>query len=172
MTPVIKEQFDRLTTDAYLLEGYGITECAPIIAANPKEKQKLNSVGRVIPGVECRIMNLDTGKVCKTGEAGMIYVRGNNVFHGYLGDEVANPFEEIEGQVFYKTGDLGYLDDEGYLFITGRLKRFIKIAGEMISLPFIVVRMGSWGCLEPLCLGRCSDSLPQSSTGSVGKPAI
>ena len=137
MAPVIKEQFDRLTTDAYLLEGYGITECAPIIAANPKEKQKLNSVGRVIPGVECRIMNLDTGKACKTGEAGMIYVRGNNVFHGYLGDEVANPFEEIEGQEFYKTGDLGYLDDEGYLFITGRLKRFIKIAGEMISLPFI-----------------------------------
>ena len=67
----------------------------------------------------------------------MIYVRGNNVFSGYLGEVESNPFELIDGKYWYKTGDLGYLDSEGYLFITGRLKRFIKIAGEMISLPFI-----------------------------------
>ena len=67
----------------------------------------------------------------------MIYVQGKNVFHGYLGEETLNPFEEINGKTYYKTGDLGYLDQDGYLFITGRLKRFIKIAGEMISLPFI-----------------------------------
>lgn len=137
MTPIIKEQFERQTTDAYLLEGYGITECAPVISLNPKEKQKLGSVGKVIPGVECRIIDLNTGKCCQSGESGMIYVRGANIFNGYLGNETANPFEEIDGETFYKTGDLGYLDDEGYLFITGRLKRFIKIAGEMISLPFI-----------------------------------
>ncbi|MDP4269686.1 MAG: AMP-binding protein [Bacteroidota bacterium] len=137
MTPVVKEQFDRLTTDAYLIEGYGITECAPIIAANLFEKQKLNSVGKILPDVECIILDLNTGQRCQPGEAGMIYVRGANVFSGYLGNEVASPFEEIDGKTFYKTGDLGYLDEEDFLYITGRLKRFIKIAGEMISLPFI-----------------------------------
>jgi long-chain-fatty-acid--[acyl-carrier-protein] ligase len=97
----------------------------------------MNSVGKFLPGVEGIIVNMNTGKQAKTGESGMIYVRGNNVFSGYLGEETINPFEEIDGKTYYKTGDLGYLDEEGYLFITGRLKRFIKIAGEMISLPFI-----------------------------------
>jgi acyl carrier protein len=137
MPQAVKDLFDSLTTDALLLEGYGITECAPILTANPKEKQKMNSVGKFIPGVEGIILDLNTGKQAKTGVAGMIYVRGNNVFHGYLGEDAINPFEEINGKTWYKTGDLGYLDEEGYLFITGRLKRFIKIAGEMISLPFI-----------------------------------
>ncbi|HAQ18060.1 MAG TPA: hypothetical protein DCR40_02365 [Prolixibacteraceae bacterium] len=137
MPQAVKDLFDSLTTNALLLEGYGITECAPILTANPKEKQKMNSVGKFIPGVENMIIDLNTGEPVKSGQTGMIYVRGNNVFHGYLGEETMNPFEEINGKTYYKTGDLGYLDEEGYLFITGRLKRFIKIAGEMISLPFI-----------------------------------
>ncbi|NVO20237.1 MAG: AMP-binding protein [Bacteroidetes bacterium] len=137
MTLAVKELFDSLTNEAKLLEGYGITECAPILSANPIEKQKMNSVGKFIPGIEYQIIDLETGKPVLPGQAGMIYVQGKNVFHGYLGEEKNNPFEEINGKSYYKTGDLGYLDEEGYLFITGRLKRFIKIAGEMISLPFI-----------------------------------
>ena len=137
MPLVLKELFDSLTTDAKLLEGYGITECAPILSANPVDRQKMNSVGKFIPGVEHLIIDLGTGKQVQPGQAGMIYVKGENVFHGYLGEETINPFEEINGKTYYKTGDLGYLDEDGYLFITGRLKRFIKIAGEMISLPFI-----------------------------------
>jgi len=137
MPMAVKELFDKLTTDAKLLEGYGITECAPILSANPVDKQKMNSVGKFLPGVEHVIIDLETGKEVQPGQAGMIYVRGENVFHGYLGKETVNPFEEINGTTYYKTGDLGYLDEDGYLFITGRLKRFIKIAGEMISLPFI-----------------------------------
>ena len=137
MPLALKELFDSLTTDARLLEGYGITECAPIISANPVDRQKMNSVGKFIPGLEHLIIDLETGKQVQPGESGMIYVRGKNVFHGYLGAETFNPFEEINGKTYSKTGDLGYLDEDGYLFITGRLKRFIKIAGEMISLPFI-----------------------------------
>jgi len=137
MPPALKELFDKLTTNAKLLEGYGITECAPVLTINPKEKQKLNSVGKFINGVTGLIIDLETGLPCPTGQSGMIYVRGDNVFSGYLGEATSNPFDLIDGKNWYKTGDLGYLDDEGYLFITGRLKRFIKIAGEMISLPFI-----------------------------------
>ena len=67
----------------------------------------------------------------------MIYVHGDNVFNGYLDQPDLNPFKTIDGKRFYKTGDLGFIDEDGFIFITGRLKRFIKIAGEMISLPFI-----------------------------------
>jgi acyl carrier protein len=137
MPLVLKELFDSLTSGAKLLEGYGITECAPILSANPVDRQKMNSVGKFIPGVEHLVIGLGTGKPAEPGQPGMIYVRGKNVFHGYLGGGTMNPFEEINGKTWYKTGDLGYLDEDGFLFITGRLKRFIKIAGEMISLPFI-----------------------------------
>lgn len=71
------------------------------------------------------------------GKEGMIYIRGPSVFSGYLDTSIESPFEEVNGVQYYKTGDLGYRDSDGYLYITGRLKRFVKIAGEMISLPFI-----------------------------------
>lgn len=67
----------------------------------------------------------------------MIYVTGPSIFAGYLDPNIESPFDDFEGEKWYKTGDLGYADKDGYLFITGRLKRFVKIAGEMISLPFI-----------------------------------
>ncbi|MFZ4548822.1 MAG: AMP-binding protein, partial [Bacteroidales bacterium] len=137
MPVALKELFDSLTSNAKLLEGYGITECSPILSANPVHQQKTNSVGNFIPGLEHLIINLETGKPVEPGKSGMLYVRGKNVFHGYLGEENNNPFEEINGKTYYKTGDLAYVDEDGFLFITGRLKRFIKIAGEMISLPFL-----------------------------------
>jgi long-chain-fatty-acid--[acyl-carrier-protein] ligase len=137
MPLAIKELFDSLTNGARLLEGYGITECSPILSANPVDRQKMNSVGKFIPGVAHLIIDLETGKPLQPGLPGMIYVNGKNVFHGYLGEDTLNPFEEFNGKTYYKTGDLGYVDEDGYLFITGRLKRFIKIAGEMISLPFL-----------------------------------
>ena len=137
MPPVLKEQFESVTDNGQILEGYGITECAPVLTINPQSKQKLNSVGQFLPGIDVRIIDLDTQQVVENGQTGMIYVSGPNIFDGYLNQPELQPFETIEGQTYYKTGDLGYMDDEGYLFITGRLKRFIKIAGEMISLPFI-----------------------------------
>lgn len=80
-------------------------------------------------------------------EQGMIFVAGSSIFSGYLDPTIESPFDpsppsplpEGEGyqKKWYKTGDLGYVDTDGFLFITGRLKRFVKIAGEMISLPFI-----------------------------------
>jgi long-chain-fatty-acid--[acyl-carrier-protein] ligase len=65
----------------------------------------------------------------------MIFIAGSSIFSGYLDASIESPFEVFNGVKYYKTGDLGYLDTDGFLHITGRLKRFIKIAGEMISLP-------------------------------------
>ena len=67
----------------------------------------------------------------------MIYLSGASIFAGYIDSLIESPFDEFDGIPYYRTGDLGYLDADGYLIITGRLKRFVKIAGEMISLPFV-----------------------------------
>jgi long-chain-fatty-acid--[acyl-carrier-protein] ligase len=88
-------------------------------------------------GGEVKILDLTTDKECKTGTEGMIYVSGPFVFEGYLDPKLESPFKIIEKKKYYKTGDLGYKDKEGYMFISGRLKRFVKIAGEMISLPAV-----------------------------------
>jgi long-chain-fatty-acid--[acyl-carrier-protein] ligase len=134
----IKARFEEMTDGkSLIIEGYGITECSPIVSLNPRDWQKLNSVGKFIKGIEHHILDLDTDKPLPAGKEGMIVVRGDSVFKGYLDKKIASPFVEVDGKQYYKTGDLGYVDEDGFLFITGRLKRFIKIAGEMISMPFI-----------------------------------
>ena len=134
----IKARFEEMTDGkSLIIEGYGITECSPIVSLNPRDWQKLNSVGKFIKGVEHHILDLDTDQPLPAGKEGMIVVRGRSVFTGYLDKKIASPFVEVEGKKYYRTGDLGYVDEDGFLFITGRLKRFIKIAGEMISMPFI-----------------------------------
>jgi len=136
--PSVLELFKQKTGgNAILLEGYGITECSPVLAINPLEIQKTNSVGTFIKGIDYKITDINTYEPLPQGKEGMILVRGNSVFNGYTDAALDSPFVEVNGLKYYKTGDLGYVDSDGYLFITGRLKRFIKIAGEMISLPAI-----------------------------------
>ncbi|MBN2521338.1 MAG: AMP-binding protein [Bacteroidales bacterium] len=160
MPESLKKLFEKQTRNALLVEGYGITECSPVLTLNPFQKQKINSVGKFLPGVEFKIIDLVSGEAAKQGNPGMIYVRGENVFKGYLNDDLVSPFEDIDGDIFYKTGDIGYIDLEGYLFITGRLKRFIKIAGEMISLPFIEkILLKQYGEIEPVLAVEGSDKM-------------
>ena len=137
MPEALKTQFESITNNGLILEGYGITECAPVLTINPQQQQKINSVGQFLPDITGIVVDIDTKQILPVNTAGMIYAKGPNVFDGYLNQPELQPFEVINGERYYKTGDLGYIDDDGYLFITGRLKRFIKIAGEMISLPFI-----------------------------------
>ena len=134
----ILNNYNEITDNKSLIvEGYGITECSPIVCLNPSDKQKLNSVGKFIKGIDYHIMDLDSEKPLGVNEEGMIIVRGESVFSGYMDKNIESPFIDIEGKSYYRTGDLGYIDEDGYVFITGRLKRFIKIGGEMISMPFI-----------------------------------
>jgi long-chain-fatty-acid--[acyl-carrier-protein] ligase len=133
----IQKFYEKCSHGAHLLEGYGITECAPVLTINPIERQKENSVGVFINGVDYLITDLHGNRTLGVREQGMILVKGENVFRGYPDKGVPSPFVTIDGEQYYKTGDLGFVDEEGYLFITGRLKRFIKIGGEMISLPAI-----------------------------------
>jgi acyl carrier protein len=114
-----------------VLEGYGITECSPVVSVGRPTEQRVG-VGRPLSGVEIAIVHPETHQPAPDGEQGLILIHGPNVFDGYL-DPSLNPFIEYKGTRWYNSGDLGRMQD-GCLVITGRLKRFIKIAGEMVSL--------------------------------------
>ncbi len=129
------EKAKTMTPNGEILEGYGITECSPIVAANPPGRTRRGTIGVPLPGVEVCVTELDTRTVLPAGERGMMHVSGPNVFPGYLGDDAPDPFAEFDGKTWYVTGDLASLDADGYITFHGRLKRFIKAGGEMISLP-------------------------------------
>ena len=121
--------------EAIILEGYGITECSPVVAANRIERNKHGSIGKPVDHVEAKIVHHETLEQVQAGETGMLLVRGDSIFDGYHGFDGPSPFVEVEDQQWYRTGDLVSADGDGYLQFRGRLKRFLKAGGEMISLP-------------------------------------
>ncbi|MFN4173600.1 MAG: AMP-binding protein [Parachlamydiaceae bacterium] len=130
-----QELFDMVSalTPGEIIEGYGITECAPVLTMNRPGKFH-KGVGQPLRNVELMIVHPETFEKLPPNTQGLILAKGPNVFSGYINPGIEPPFAMIEGEKWYKTGDLGNLDEEGYLTISGRLKRFIKIGGEMVSL--------------------------------------
>ncbi len=144
-----------------LLEGYGATECSPVISANSPEDNRPGSVGKPIPGVQVRIENYETGEECEPGQDGRILVKGDNVMKGYFDD-----FEQTSLHIrrgWYDTGDMGNIDQDGYLWHVGRIKRFVKIGGEMVSLVKIESVLDS---LLPEDAHCCVVEIPDSTKGA------
>lgn len=131
----IFEQCRKLAPNATILEGYGITECSPVVSANLMSKTKTGSVGKPVTNVEVCILDVDTNEQLGTNETGMLLVTGPSIFNGYYRHDGPSPFVEVAGKSWYKTGDLVSQDEDGFLHFQGRLKRFLKAGGEMISLP-------------------------------------
>ena len=113
-----------------LLEGYGATECSPAICLNSRLELKFGSVGRFLPGIEWRLEPIEG-----VAEGGRLLVRGPNIMRGYLNADANARFQSLGG--WYDTGDIVRVDDEGFVFVLGRLKRFAKVSGEMVSLTAV-----------------------------------
>lgn len=115
-----------------LLEGYGCTETSPVIAVNTFTANRPGSVGKPLPSVQVKIVDIETGKELPPGKEGKILVKGDLVMKGYFDDVEETSLRLRDG--WYDTGDMGLLDEDGFLWHRGRLKRFVKIGGEMVSL--------------------------------------
>ncbi len=115
-----------------VFEGYGATETSPVISSNYPGVHKTGSIGKPIPGVHVRIVDIHTDKVLGPNQEGKIMVKGDLVMEGYLGDLEETSLRIRNG--WYDTGDIGIIDEDGYLWHRGRLKRFVKVGGEMVSL--------------------------------------
>jgi len=120
-----------------VLEGYGVTECSPIISVNRPGRIRRGTIGLPMGSVEHVIVDVETHRPVEPGSQGMLLVRGPSVFEGYLHYAGPPPFVELDGKRWYRTGDLVTADADGVLTFRGRLKRFVKLGGEMISLPAI-----------------------------------
>jgi acyl-[acyl-carrier-protein]-phospholipid O-acyltransferase/long-chain-fatty-acid--[acyl-carrier-protein] ligase len=125
-----------------IMQGYGLTETTPVTNVNqpnppvitetgePQTAKRVGSVGRLFPGMTVRILNPDTMEEQPTTQVGMLLFKGANVFNGYLKDEEKTRLALRDG--WFVTGDLARFDEDGFLFIEGRLSRFSKIGGEMV----------------------------------------
>ena len=129
------ERTAALAPEAVILEGYGITECSPVLAANRVGDRRRGFIGRPVRHVDIRVVDVDSGEPVATGETGMLLASGPSIFSGYLNHDGPSPFVELEGKQWYRTGDLVVADADNWLAFKGRLKRFLKAGGEMISLP-------------------------------------
>jgi acyl-CoA synthetase (AMP-forming)/AMP-acid ligase II len=137
---------------APVLEAYGMTEAAHQMASNPlpPSPRKPGSVGRGT-GINIAILN-DKGDVLDVGETGEVSIKGPNVFHGYEGNQKANAESFTDG--WFRTGDQGHLDEDGYLRLTGRIKELINRGGEKISPPEIdALLLTHPAVAEAVCFG-------------------
>jgi fatty-acyl-CoA synthase len=141
-------------------EGYGLTETAAPTHGNPPERAKLQCLGIPIFGVDSRVIDPLTLKELPVGEVGEIITRGPMVFKGYWGHPQAtkDAFIEFEGATFFRTGDLGRMDEEGYFFMTDRLKRMINASGYKIWPAEVEMLLYKHPAVQEACIIAARDA--------------
>lgn len=134
---------ERFPNSTYL-DGYGMTEASPVVSVNKPNVvvkignseqvyagKKAGAVGILFPGMCAKVLDVDNNTLCNFNEPGMLYLKGPNIFPGYLDDEGV-PVPSLEEGGWYKSGDIVTIDESGFITIRGRLSRFSKIGGEMV----------------------------------------
>jgi len=141
-------------------EGYGLTETAAPTHANLPERAKLQCLGIPIYGVDSRVVDPLTLKELPPGEVGEIISRGPMLFKGYWNHPEAtrDAFVEFEGQQFFRTGDLGRMDEEGYFFMTDRLKRMINASGYKIWPAEVEMLLYKHPAVQEACIIAARDA--------------
>ena len=147
--------------DVEIYEGYGTTETSPVISVNPPEKNKPGSIGPPLDGVQVKIQDLKTGETLPTNSQGKIMVKGDLVMKGYYGDVEETSLHIKNG--WYDTGDMGLIDEDGYLWHKGRLRRFVKVGGEMVSLVKVEAELEKLLPKEAVC---CVVDVPNPTKGA------
>ncbi|HEY5716904.1 MAG TPA: AMP-binding protein, partial [Motiliproteus sp.] len=146
LNPEVRDSFQQRFNKP-ILEGYGTTETTPVASVNVPDRidtsdwhiqrgSKAGTVGLPLPGSSFRIVDPDTLGTLPAGEDGLILIGGTQVMQGYLNDpeRTAAVIVELDGQRWYRSGDKGHLDEDGFLTIVDRYSRFAKLGGEMVSL--------------------------------------
>lgn len=141
-------------------EGYGLTETAAPSHSNPPDHPKQQCLGMPFMGVDARVVDPDTLQELAPGEAGEIIIHGPQVFQGYWKrpDATASAFVEFEGKRFFRSGDMGRMDEEGYFFITDRLKRMINASGFKVWPAEVELLMFRHPAIQEACVIATRDT--------------
>ncbi|MBB2486858.1 long-chain fatty acid--CoA ligase [Mitsuaria sp. WAJ17] len=153
-------------------EGYGLTETAAPTHANPPERAKLQCLGIPIFGVDSRVVDPDTLQELPPGEVGEIVSTGPMLFKGYWRqpEATAAAFVEIDGRRFFRTGDLGRMDEEGYFFLTDRLKRMINASGFKVWPSEVELLLFQHPGVQEACVIAARDAYRGESVKAVVVP--
>lgn len=142
------------------VEGYGLTESAAVTLFNPCDAPKLQCLGVPFISVDARVIDIDTSAESVVGEQGEIVVHGPQVFQGYWrrADATEQAFLTIDGKRFLRTGDLGYQDEDGYFFMTDRLKRMINASGYKVWPAELEALMFQHPGIQEVCVISSNDA--------------
>ncbi len=145
LAPSLIDFFDQY--GIVVVQGYGITECSPLVAANPDRYRKKGSIGKVISCCEVKIAYDDKYDELNKHKTGEILVKGTNVMSGYYMNEMATQEAFVDG--WFRTGDVGYLDEDDYLYITGRIKNLIILSnGKNVSAELLEEKIAIFDIVE------------------------
>ena len=144
----------------HFCEGYGLTETAAPSHANPAERPKLQCLGMPFFGVDSRVVDPVTLKELPPGDVGEIVTRGPMLFRGYWKnpEATAAAFVEVEGRKYFRTGDLGHMDADGYFFITDRLKRMINASGFKVWPSEVELLLYKHPAVQEACVISAQDA--------------
>ncbi len=151
------------------VEGYGLTETAAPSHSNPPDAPKQQCLGVPYVGVDSRVVNPDTLALCDIGESGEILIHGPQVFKGYWQNRAATEaaFVEIDGKSFFRSGDMGRVDEEGYFFMTDRLKRMINASGFKVWPAEVEALFFRHPAVQEACIISTKDAYRGESVKAV-----
>jgi fatty-acyl-CoA synthase len=159
MPAAVGERLQQLIGSPYI-EGYGLTETIAPTHINPVERSKRQCLGMPIFNTEAQVIDPETLRSCAVGEVGEIVINGPQVFKGYWCNSAATAaaFVQLDGKPFFRTGDLGYVDDEGYYFLVDRLKRMINAAGYKVWPAEVEAQMYAHPAIQEVCVIAAKDA--------------